>query len=172
MTFPTVHLLSATGRKIVPIIATALIMLSLGHFPVDAQGLESEKAIDAIVGSEVKTDEARKDGDIDRVVKAITNSRQSAELARKAYNIDSLELIFVPEIDEGLAKVLQENESDIQVLRESIEGSAIFYHAIDSRSIILTNIIAAEFVDGSNVTIFVKGTSDTADRNIQTPAVE
>jgi hypothetical protein len=172
MNFSMVHPLSAIGRQIVPIIALALIVLSLGRFPVDAQGLESEGAIDAIVGSDVKTDEVSKDSDIDRVAEAIANSHQSAELARKAYNIDSLEIVFVPEIDEKLAKVLEENQTDVTLLRESIEGSAIFYHAIDSRSIMLTNIIAAEFGDGSAVTIFVKGTSDTADRNIETPPVQ
>jgi len=171
MNFSSVHRLS-TGKKIVPVIALALMVLSMGRFPVVAQGLESEGAIDAIIGSEVKTDEVTKDGDIDRVVKAVANSRQSAELARKAYNIDSLEIVFVPEVDENLAKVIEENEADITLLRESIEGSAIFYHAIDSRSIMLTNIIAAEFDEGNEVIIFVKGTSDTADRNIETPAVE
>ncbi|GGA58494.1 hypothetical protein GCM10011385_10170 [Nitratireductor aestuarii] len=172
MNFSIVHPLSAIGRQIVPVIAVALIAMSLGRFPVVAQGLESEGAIDAIIGSDVKTDEVSKEGDIDRVAKAIANSRKSAEFARKAYNIDSLEIVFVPEVDENLAKVLEENEADITLLRESIEGSAIFYHAIDSRSIMLTNIIAAEFDEGNEVVIFVKGTSDTADRNIETPAVE
>jgi hypothetical protein len=155
-----------------PAIALAVLMAGAAQSPVLGQGLDSEEAIDAIIGSDVKTDEVHQDGDIQRVTDAIANSRQSAELARKAFNLDSLEIIFVPEVSEALAKVIEENEVDVRTLRESIEGSAMFYHAIDSRSIMLTNIIAAEFGEGNDVTIFVKGTPDTADRNIETPAVE
>lgn len=173
MSFSIAHPLPLICRQsFLLMAAVALIMVSVARFPVIAQGLESEGAIDAIIGSDVKTDEVHQDSDLKRVMDAIVNSRHSAELARKAFNIDSLEIVFVPAISEDLARVLEENDADIKVLRESIEGSAIFYHAVDSRSIMLTNIIAAEFGEGSDVTIFVKGTSDTADRNIETPPVE
>lgn len=163
---------SSTWSRLAPVIALLFVAMGSNRFPAAAQGLEREGAIDAIIGSDVKTDEVSKEGDIQRVADAIANAHQAAELARKAYNIDSLEIVFVPEVDEELAKVIQEHQSDVTLLRESIEGSAIFYHAVDSRSIMLTNIIAAEFSKDTEVTIFVKGTSDTADRNVETPAVE
>lgn len=154
------------------LLAITLVLAGAVHYPASAQGLDRETAVDAIIGSSVKTDEVRKDSDIARVVVAIENSLHSAELARKAFSLDSLEIIFVPEINDAVAKAIADNESDISVLRESIEGSAMFYHAIDSRSIMLNNIIAAEFVDANDVTIFIKGTSDTADRNIEVPAID
>ena len=173
MNFPIAHTLPLIRRQsLLLLAAVTLVMVSVVQFPASAQGLESEGAIDAIIGSDVKTDEVHQEGDIQRVIDAVSNSRHSAELARKAFNIDSLEIVFVPTINEDLAKVLEENDADVKILRESIEGSAIFYHAVDSRSIMLTNIIAAEFGEGSDVTIFVKGTSDTADRNIETPPVD
>jgi len=149
-----------------------LAAVGLGSLSAAAQGLESEGAIDAIIGSDVKTDEAKRESDLKRVVAAVENSRGSAEQVRKAYNIDTLEIVFVPEISEELARMLAEHDADVRVLRESIEGSAIFYHAVDSRSIMLTNIIAAEFGEDGTVTVFVKGTSDTADREVETPPVD
>jgi len=173
MTFSIANPLSSICKgSLLPAIALAVLMAGAAQSPTMAQGLDSEEAIDAIIGSDVKTDEVHQDGDMQRVVEAIANSRHSAELARKAFNLDSLEIIFVPEVSEDLAKAIEEHENDVRTLRESIEGSAMFYHAIDSRSIMLTNIIAAEFGEGNDVTIFVKGSPDTADRNVETPAVE
>lgn len=152
-------------------LALALILAVAVQAPVHAQAIDRESAIDAIIGSEIRTDEVRQASDIQRVIAAVQNSRHSAELARKAFSLDTLEIVFVPEISEALATTIAENAVDIKVLRESIEGSAMFYHAIDSRSIMLNNIIAAEFGDKNDVVIFIKGTSATADRNVEVPAV-
>src|SRR5690606_11011717 len=113
--------------------ALALCVAGASQSPVLAQGLGSEGAIDAIIGSDVKTDEVHDASGIERVITAIANSRHSAEMARKAFNLDSLDIVFVPNVDEELAKVIDEYEEDVKTLRQSIEGSAMFYHAIDSR---------------------------------------
>ena len=77
----------------------ALISLAPSS-PLSAQGLESEKAIDAIIGSEV-----------------------------------------------------QEREQEISELRQEIEGNAMLFHAIDSRQILLRDVLAVEF-DGNAVVIY------------------
>ena len=167
-----------TARRFTPflkqgcLLAFVAILAVTMQLPVHAQAIDRETAVDAIIGSEIKTDEVHQASDIQRVIAAIQNSRHSAELARKAFSLDTLEIVFVPELSGDLAKTISENDVDIKVLRESIEGSAMFYHAIDSRSIMLNNIIAAEFGDENDVIIFIKGTSATADRNIEVPAVE
>src|SRR5690606_10944845 len=118
MNFPIAHTLPLIRRQsLLLMAAAALVMASVAQSPASAQGLESEGAIDAIIGSDVKTDEVHQEGDIQRVIDAVSNSRHSAELARKAFNIDSLEIVFVPTINEALAKVLEENDADVKILR-------------------------------------------------------
>lgn len=148
-------------EKFLPILmALAFMLAPLAQHSLMAQGLESEEAIDKIIGSDVKTDETKKDDQTERVVAAIDNTHQNAEAVRKAFSLDTLEIIFLPDIGQGdgaIEEAVERNENEIASLRESIEGSAMFYHAVDSRNILLRNIVAVEFGEDNNVTIFVQG---------------
>lgn len=139
--------------------AFAFLLGPIAH-PVLAQGLDREEAIDAIVGSDVKTDETSKEAQTERILRSIENTRESAEMVRKTFSLDALEIVYLPDLgdeDGVIEKALAEREQDIQGLRESLEGSAMFYHAIDSRSILLRDVIAVEFAEDNTVTIFVNG---------------
>lgn len=145
-------------EKMLPLLVAFLFLLApLANLPLLAQGLESEEAIDAIVGSDVKTEEVSREEQIDRVTTAIENTRQSAEMVRKTFNLDTLEIVLLPPAKEdgAIEQAMAEHEEEIQLLRESIEGSAMFYHAVDSRQILLRDIVAVEFGNDNSVTIFV-----------------
>ncbi|MFC6490789.1 hypothetical protein [Nitratireductor sp. GCM10026969] len=145
-------------EKLLPLVVALMFLLApLANLPLLAQGLESEEAIDAIVGSDVKTEEVSREEQIDRVVAAIENTRQSAEAVRKAFSLDTLEIVLLPRAKEdgAIEETASEHEEDIELLRQSIEGSAMFYHAIDSRGIMLRDIVAVEFGEDNVVTIFV-----------------
>ena len=158
---------SGLGDKALPMLmALAILLTPLGELPLLAQGLESEEAIDAIVGSDVKTQEADENSQTEQVIAAIENSMSSAESVRKAFSLDTLEIVFMPEKTTDtspVAEAIAENEEAIETLRQSIEGSAMFYHAVDSRSILLRNIIAAEFAEDNTVTLFVRGNGQQAE---------
>ncbi|KFB08360.1 hypothetical protein [Nitratireductor basaltis] len=141
-------------------LVAALLYAGLAATPVIAQGLDSEEAIDAIVGSEVKTEQATTVEETDRLIQAVGAARPAAEEVRKTFNLDELDIIFIsPDTAETpeVAEVLAENEQALQTLREAIEGSALFYHAVDSRSILLRDIVAVEYGEESRVTVFVIG---------------
>lgn len=140
--------------------AAALLLMSTPHMHLMAQGLDTEGAIDTIVGSDVTTGEERAAADEARIVAAIENSSAAAAEVRKKFSLDRVEIIFLPDIGEEKTEVeakLAEFEPQLTELRESIQGSAMFYHAVDSRSIMLNNIVALEFDDDNGVTIFVAG---------------
>ncbi len=138
----------------------AFLLAPLASHPLLAQGLEQQEAIDAIVGSEVKTEETTKEEQVGRVVAAIENAPNSAEMVRKTFNLDTLEIIYLPDLDNedgAIEQAMAENEEAIKALHDSIEGSAMFYHAVDSRAILLRDVVAVEFGEGDTVTIFVNG---------------
>lgn len=125
-----------------------------------AQGLQSERAIDVIVGSDVTTAQENARADESRILAAIDRSAETASDVRKKFSLDHVEIIFLPDIGEGNTAVetkLEEKKAEIMMLHEAIQGSAMFYHAIDSRSIMLNAIVALEFDDKNGVTIFVSG---------------
>jgi len=142
--------------------AQALILAGFmfASAPLMAQGLDAAGAIDTIVGSEVTTGEEKASTDETRIVAAIENSSRAAGEVRRKFSLDRVEIIFIPDLHEEETSVeskMKEFKPQVTELRESIQGSAMFYHAVDSRSIMLNDIIALEFDDKNGVTIFVAG---------------
>ncbi|WP_292898201.1 hypothetical protein [Nitratireductor sp.] len=128
--------------------------------PLLAQGLQREEAIDAIVGSEVKTEEVEAESASSRILAAIDATAQNAERVRKTFSLDEIDIVFLPDLEEkdsSIASAIAENKDEIAMLREAIEGSALFFHAVDSRSIQLRDVVALEYAERGGVTIFVKG---------------
>ncbi|WP_274423616.1 hypothetical protein [Chelativorans sp. YIM 93263] len=148
-------------EKLLPLfMALAFMLAPLAQHSLMAQGLDNEEAIDKIIGSDVKTEETNKGDQSERVVAAIDNTLQNAEAVRKAFSLDTLEIVFLSDIGQengAIEEAIASHETEIASLRQSIEGSAMFYHAVDSRDILLRNIVAVEFGEDDTVTIFVEG---------------
>lgn len=140
--------------------ATAFLFAASPNVVLLAQGLDSEQAIEAIVGSEIETAEEPAAAERDRIIAAIENTVANTSEVRKKFSLDSVEIIFLPDIGEDATAIqaaIEEREEEIEALREAIEGSAMFFHAVDSRSVLLRDVVAMEFDDANGVTIFVAG---------------
>ncbi|RIK87532.1 MAG: hypothetical protein DCC69_03605 [Hyphomicrobiales bacterium] len=138
----------------------ALLLACAPDIALLAQGLDAEGAIETIVGSQVETAEEAIATDEKRIIAAIENSSANAAEVRKRFTVDNVRIVFLPDLEEKGAAVkakIEEAGSGIAALREAIQGSAIFYHAIDSRSVLLDDIIAVEFGEKNDVTILVAG---------------
>ena len=136
----------------------ALLLAGTPDIALLAQGLDAEGAIDTIVGSEVETAEEGIAQDEKRVIAAIGNSAASAADIRKRFSVDNVRIVFLTGLDRQGAAVrakIEEHGAGIATLREAIQGSAIFYHAIDSHAVLLDDVIAVEFGDHNDVTIMV-----------------
>lgn len=139
--------------------AAAFLAVSAPNVTLMAQGLDAEGAIDTIVGSDVKTGEEAAAADQERLIGAIENTSDNISEVRKKFSLDELEIIFLPDIEEqaALQAKIAEYENLIVELRQAIEGSAMFYHAVNSKGVLLRDVIALEFDDQNGATIFVQG---------------
>ena len=139
----------------------AALMFSVAPgMPLMAQGLDAEGAVDAIVGSDVKTNEETVAVGEARVVAAIEQTRDNIGEVRKRFNIDRVDIVFLSDVGEepsALEAKMEEFAPDIAELQNEIQGSAIFYHAINSRRVLVPDVIAIEFADDNGATIFVAG---------------
>ena len=124
-----------------------------------AQGLENPDAIDTIIGSEVKEEEAPANANPARLIAAIDASVENTAKIRKTSNLEKVDIVRLadaagqampPEVD---AK-LKQREPEIAALRKELEGNAMLFHAIDSRSILLRDVVAVEFDDANGVIIY------------------
>ena len=148
-------------RLVLPL---ALLLAGMPGQVLLAQGLDAQETIETIVGSPVETAEEAIGADEAGIIAAIENSLDNATDIRKRFTLDNVRIVFLPDLAEkdGAAQnrvraVMEKYRSEINTLQESIQGSAIFYHAVNSRSILLNNIVAVQFTDKNDVTIFVAG---------------
>jgi len=147
------------ARPLLIAVACALAV-SVSVLSVKAQGLDADGAIDTIVGSEITTGEKQAAADEGRIIAAIEKTQANVAEVRKKFSLDAVEIVFLSDLgeDSDVDAKLEELEPRIAELREAIEGSAMFYHAINSNRIMLRDIVALEFDDDNGVTIFVAGT--------------
>jgi hypothetical protein len=122
-----------------------------------AQGLEAEGAIEAIVGSDITTDEARGVNRAERVLAAVENSAAMSAAVRKSFNLNEFEIVILQDpanVDPRIPDAVESAADALDALRLEIESSAMFYHAVNSNGILLRDVIGLEF-DGERATVFV-----------------
>ena len=136
----------------------ALLVAGSSSVPAIAQGLDSETAIQTIVGSDVETTEVPIKEVGDRLVAAIDNVTANTQEVRRRFNLGEVGIVTVLDDDTAgavaVAESIEARQLEISDLRIAIEGSAMFYHAVNSRRILLSDIIALEF-EGDDVLIYV-----------------
>lgn len=137
----------------------AFLAVLAPQMPLLAQGLDSSKAIETIIGSDVKTEQESASTDSDRVMKAIDTTSEAISAVHKTFNLDKLEIVFLPDIDrnKALQDKIAQHSQEIKQLREAIEGSAMFFHAVDSRRVSLDDIVAVSFTKDNSVRIYTAG---------------
>lgn len=137
----------------------AFLAAPMPNMALMAQGLENQKAIDTIIGSDVQEEQARSDAKADRIIAAIENAAAVSSEVRKTSGLDKVEIVFLPDVAEkGLppkidAK-LKEHGKEVAELRKDLEGNAMLYHAINSHSILMRDVLAVEFEGQKRVIIY------------------
>ena len=138
----------------------ALVLLAAAQ-PAWVQGLANEQAIDTIVGSDVDEQETRSIAATSDVIAAIDETPGTTARIRKVSALDTVDIVFLsdavateggppPEIE---AKI-EERKAEIAELRKELEGNAMLFHAVDSRGVLMRDIIAVKFNDDRHVTIY------------------
>lgn len=125
-----------------------------------AQGLDDPEAIKTIIGSEVEEEQVQASQDEAKVIAAIRKAPETVGIVRKTTTLQKVDIVFLTDagITEGgppeaIAKSLEENRTAVDELRKELEGNAMLYHALDSRQILIRDILAVEFND-RNVVIY------------------
>ena len=138
----------------------AALLMAAPCGPAIAQTSTNEN-VDAIIGSEVREEEVRGAFQPEAVIAAIEKTAESIEAVRKASKLDRVDIVFLTDSakSEGgpppaIKAKIKEHEKDIAELRNEIEGNAMIYRAIDSRQILVEDVIAVAFADPGKVVIY------------------
>ncbi len=124
-----------------------------------AQGLESQKAIDTIIGSDVQEEQASAEAQPERIIAAIENTLATTSEVRKTSNLEKVDIVFLPDAAENglppeVDAKLKEHEKEVVDLRKELEGNAMLFHAIDSRAVLMRDVVAVEFDGSKSVIIY------------------
>lgn len=140
--------------------AAALLAAALPAMTAFAQGTKSQEAIDAIVGSEVRQEETSAKAVPDKVVAAIGKTVENTATVRTVSKLDKVDIVFLTDSakTEGgppppIEAKVKEHKQEIEQLRDEIEGNAMLYHALDSRQVLVEDVLAVSF-DAANVVIY------------------
>ena len=144
-----------------PTIGVTLVATALAVGGAYAQGLQTEGAIDAIVGSQVREQESTASADHGKILEAIDKAGESAEAVRKVTDVKSVDIVFLPDaaVTEGgppseIDAKLKERDAEITSLRQEIEGNALLFHAIDSRQVLMRDVLGIEIGDDKRVVVY------------------
>lgn len=131
-----------------------------------AQGLGSAGTVDTIVGAPIDEETTRAVAEAERVIAAIGRAAESIDKVRKTTVLDRLDIVYVTDaaITEGgpppeIEQALDENRDAIAALRTELEGNAILYHAVNSRQVLMRDVLAVEFETDRHAVIYVAGRS-------------
>jgi len=112
----------------------------------------------------VREQESTATADHARIVAAIDKAGETAAAVRKIDKVESVEIVFLPDAAaaEGgppadIEARLKARKSDIDALRQEIEGNALLYYAIESKQIVMRDVLAIEIGDGQRVTVYAAG---------------
>jgi hypothetical protein len=141
------------------ITALACLALITATPPNFAQGLDSEQAIDTIIGSEVEEQQSSAGEEARKVVAAIEKTQDAIATVRKISNVGKLEIVYLPDAAQGSAppairEAIARHEAEIDELRQEIEGNAMLFHAIDSRSLLIRDVLAVDVAANDAVVIY------------------
>lgn len=144
------------ARSLQSLAAAFLLATATPQAALFAQGLENKEAVDKIIGSDVQEEETQAAADPGKVIAAIEKTSENIGMVRKTSKLDKVDIVFLTDsaITEGgpppeIEAKVKEHKAEVAELRGEIEGNAMLYHAIESRQILVRDVLAVEF-DGSN----------------------
>ncbi|MDQ2705001.1 MAG: hypothetical protein M3Y43_07540 [Pseudomonadota bacterium] len=144
-----------------PSLAVTLLFTALAGVTHAQQSPATQQSLDTIIGTQVQEEEAQAAADPGRVIAAIDKTADSIARVRKTSSLDKVDIVFLADstVTDGgppaeIADKVQNHEAEISELRQEIEGNAMLYHALDSRQILMRDVLAVEFDDRNGVIIY------------------
>ena len=139
----------------------AVALLASLSVAAHAQGINAQESIDQIVQSDVHEEEAEAAADADKVIAAIEKSRANTSAVRKVTVLDRLDIVYLPDASaaeggppDDIDEKLTEHESEIEAMRAEMRGNAMLFHALDSRNILIEDVLAIDFDDQRGATVY------------------
>ena len=95
------------------------------------------------------------------MITAIDKSSENTDIVRKVTNLERVDIVFLPDssaVEGGpppkVAAKLSERSETVESLRRELQANALLYHAINSKNVLIGDVLAIEFDGDKRVIIF------------------
>ena len=117
--------------------------------------------VDGIVGSGIEEDETTAAATEAKILAAIDRTAETAARVRKTSSVDRVDIVFLSDTarSEGgppprIAESIRQHETEVADLRQEIEANALIFHAIDSRRVLVADVLGVDFPDPKTVVVY------------------
>jgi len=138
----------------------ALASVAATAGPAAAQSLD-DTTVKSIVGSSVEEEKATAAAEEGKVLAAIDNTADATSQVRKTSSVDKVDIVFLADSarTEGgpppaIAGKIEQHKDEIAVLRQEVEANALLFHALDSRRVLIGDVLAVAFDGPRRVTVY------------------
>jgi len=138
----------------------AAALAALCAAPAGAQSLD-ETTVDGIVGSDIKEERTSAGASENSVLAAIDKATEAAARVRRISDADEIDIVTLGDTarDGGrlpprIAARVKAHESQIADLRQEVEANALLFHAVDSRRVLVGDILAVDFPDPKTIVVY------------------
>ncbi|WP_151986171.1 hypothetical protein [Rhizobium sp. EC-SD404] len=128
---------------------------------VQAQSFDSQDPSESIADSEISVAGTRAAERLEDLMASIENLPESVDRVKIITNMERIDVVYLSDMMDGgapaeLEEAVAENDERINELQNGIEGSAIFYNALNSQRVNIADVVSI-LLDEPNATIFVRG---------------
>jgi hypothetical protein len=117
--------------------------------------------VDSIVGSGIEEDETTAAATEAKILAAIDRTAETAARVRKTSSVDRVDIVFLSDTarSEGgppprIAESIRQHETEVADLRQEVEANALIFHAIDSRRVLVADVLGVDFPDPKTVAVY------------------
>lgn len=138
----------------------AAAMLAAAAMPAAGQSLD-DTTVEGIVGSSVSEEQATASAEEAKVLAAIDRTAEATSQVRKTSSVDKVDIVFLADSarTEGgpppaIAGKIEEHRDEIALLRQEVEANALLFHALDSRRVLMSDVLAVAFDGPRKVIVY------------------
>ena len=128
--------------------------------PAAAQSLD-DTTVKSIVGSGISEEEKTAADEQAKVLAAIDTTAEATSMVRKTSSVDHVDIVFLADTarSEGgpppeIARKIEQHRDEITLLRQEVEANALLYHAIDSKRVLVADVLAVAFDGPKKVIVY------------------
>jgi hypothetical protein len=138
----------------------ALASFAAAAGPAAAQSLD-DTTVKSIIGSKVEEEKASTAAEENKILAAIDKTTEATGQVRKTSAVDKVDIVLLADSarTEGgpppaIAGKIEQHRDEIALLRQEVEANALLFHALDSRGVLIGDVLAVGFDGPRKVTVY------------------